>query len=243
MFGISFTPSAKLEVGITIDKIRNSSASEDVKAKQIELFNKYNTTPDDKIDEREFAAYEKDFTKQKWKVGLMIAGGIALAGLTAFALWKGYKHFKSLNEAVFTVKDPVQEVRTQAYYDEILEDILQSGGKKNYFNPRTGNTTTVEFYMDSSRKMPGVPLRDVPTVFPDHVTVSNKDGYELSRLVRGHNEECLQRYTRNFAYGDNGLNGAISNIDHWSASDGCWYTVNKSGELVKAPESRIPISL
>ena len=57
---------AKLDIGITIDKINSSNASKNVKNKQIELFNKYNTTPDNIIDAKEFANYEKDQTKEKW---------------------------------------------------------------------------------------------------------------------------------------------------------------------------------
>ena len=99
MFGIT-SSTAKLQVGMTLDSINNSNASDKVKKQQIELFNKYNTNPaDGRIDEQEFAQYEKDCTKKKWKTAAWIAAGALAVGAIGFGIYKGVQLNKALKQA------------------------------------------------------------------------------------------------------------------------------------------------
>ena len=285
MFGIT---SAKLEVGMTIDKINNSSASENVKKKQIELFNKYNTTPDDKIDEKEFAQYEKDCTKQKWiNAGIAIGGTLFAGGL----LYLGYKNlsgnnfqekWQNIKSLITKTKEatqtpvaphtpsttpsadvaalakgaegpalsasyaskaeslPIQEVRTQSYYDEIMDDIANAGGEKSFFNPRTGNTTKIGLSPVHTIDQLGVPHVSY-TGFPDRVTVSRGD-MELLKLMES--GEGYSRTSRYVADGQNTLtrNNSSRDLLRTSATGKTsWQAQSGQNSWIGAPASRTPV--
>ena len=95
MFGIT-SSTAKLQVGMTLDSIQdNQNISQKVKRQQIELFNKYDTNPaDGRIDEQEFANYQKGLRKNRIKNTLLIAGCTILATAVTYLAVKGGKSNK-----------------------------------------------------------------------------------------------------------------------------------------------------
>ena len=106
MFGITLNP-AKLEVGMTMESINSSDASARVKNKQIELFNKYNTTPDDVIDWDEFNVYEKDYAKKERKEGMTVLG-ISLAVMALLGACVGFNHLKNKKALANDIKESFQ---------------------------------------------------------------------------------------------------------------------------------------
>lgn len=149
---------AKLDIGITIDKINSSNASGNVKNKQIELFNKYNTTPDNIIDAKEFAIYEKDQTKEKWGKVALITAGVIVAGVAAFVISKGVRHYNKAKNVTKAVTDAVSTptVLTQNQLNDVVniaetkaitikKALSSESGKglKKYVKPQTDYVSLV----------------------------------------------------------------------------------------------------